>query len=114
LRGQHCVEVCTALAEPVGHAVERGVAMGPGVMTLTRTPRGVSSAARVRPRQLFLRTFDDYCAGLIEAVRRALDGPGASAYERLRAHVPAVTNVGTGPDRKSLARTGRPRASIRR
>src|ERR1700736_2271380 len=32
--------------------------------------------------QLFLRTFDDHCAGLIEAVRRALDGPDARAYER--------------------------------
>ena len=40
--------------------------------------------------QLFLRTFDDHCAGLIEAVRRALDGPDARAYERLRAHVLAV------------------------
>jgi AcrR family transcriptional regulator len=27
--------------------------------------------------QLFLRTFHDRCAGLIEAVRRALDGPDA-------------------------------------
>ena len=43
--------------------------------------------------QLFLRTFDDYCAGLIEAVRRALDGPDAGAYERLRAHVLAVANA---------------------
>ena len=43
--------------------------------------------------QLFLRTFDDYCAGLIEAVRRALDGPDAGAYERLRAHVLAVADA---------------------
>jgi hypothetical protein len=27
-----------------------GVAMGPGVITLTRTPRGANSAAHVRPR----------------------------------------------------------------
>jgi TetR/AcrR family transcriptional regulator, transcriptional repressor for nem operon len=43
--------------------------------------------------QLFLRTFDDHCAGLAEAVRRALDGPDAGAYERLRAHVLAVANA---------------------
>src|SRR3981189_3015645 len=43
--------------------------------------------------QLFLRTFDDHCAELIEAVRRALDGPDARAYERLRAHVLAVANA---------------------
>jgi AcrR family transcriptional regulator len=43
--------------------------------------------------QLFLRTFDDHCAGLIEAVRRALDGPDAGACERLRAHVLAVANA---------------------
>jgi AcrR family transcriptional regulator len=43
--------------------------------------------------QLFLRTFDDHCAGLIEAVRRALDGPDAGAYERLRAHVRAVADA---------------------
>jgi TetR/AcrR family transcriptional repressor of nem operon len=43
--------------------------------------------------QLFLRTFDDHCAGLVEAVRRALDGPDASACERLRAHVLKVAEA---------------------
>jgi AcrR family transcriptional regulator len=43
--------------------------------------------------QLFLRTFDDHCAELIGAVRRALDGPDDRAYERLRAHVLAVANA---------------------
>jgi AcrR family transcriptional regulator len=43
--------------------------------------------------QLFLRTFDDHCAELIEAVRRALDGPDDRACERLRAHVLAVANA---------------------
>ena len=43
--------------------------------------------------QLFLRTFDDHCTGLVEAVRRALEGPDAGAYERLRAHVLAVANA---------------------
>ncbi|WP_459182326.1 TetR/AcrR family transcriptional regulator [Streptomyces sp.] len=43
--------------------------------------------------QLFLRTFDDHCGGLVEAVRRALDGPDAGAYERLRAHVLKVAEA---------------------
>ncbi|HET6186587.1 MAG TPA: TetR family transcriptional regulator C-terminal domain-containing protein [Trebonia sp.] len=43
--------------------------------------------------QLFLRTFDDHSTALVEAVRRALDGPDAVAYERLRAHVLAVANA---------------------
>ncbi|WP_019062947.1 TetR/AcrR family transcriptional regulator [Streptomyces prunicolor] len=44
-------------------------------------------------RQLFLRTFDDHCAELVDAVRRALDGPEAGALERLRAHVLAVADA---------------------
>jgi AcrR family transcriptional regulator len=43
--------------------------------------------------QLFLRVFDDYCAAVIEAVRQALDGPDAGAYERLRVHVLAVADA---------------------
>jgi len=43
--------------------------------------------------QLFLRTFEDHCAGLVEAVRRALDGPDAGAYDRLRAHVLKVAEA---------------------
>jgi TetR/AcrR family transcriptional repressor of nem operon len=43
--------------------------------------------------QLFLRTFDNHCAGLTEAVRRALDGPDAGACERLRTHVLTVANA---------------------
>ena len=43
--------------------------------------------------QLFLRTFDDHCAGLIEAVRRSLEGPDDRAYDRLCAHVLAVANA---------------------
>jgi AcrR family transcriptional regulator len=42
---------------------------------------------------LFLRTFEDHCAGLIEAVRRGLDGPDDRACERLRAHVLTVANA---------------------
>jgi AcrR family transcriptional regulator len=43
--------------------------------------------------KLFLRTFDDHCAGLVEAVRRSLDGPDDGAFERLRAQVLAVANA---------------------
>jgi TetR/AcrR family transcriptional repressor of nem operon len=43
--------------------------------------------------RLFLRVFDGYCAGATEAVRRALDGPDAGAYGRLRAHVLAVADA---------------------
>ncbi|NEA32146.1 TetR/AcrR family transcriptional regulator [Streptomyces sp. SID13031] len=43
--------------------------------------------------QLFLRTFDDHCAELVAAVRRALDGPDAVAYERLSAHVLKVAEA---------------------
>ncbi|WP_405996178.1 TetR/AcrR family transcriptional regulator [Streptomyces sp. NBC_00986] len=43
--------------------------------------------------QLFLRTYADHCAGLVEAVRRALDGPDADAYERLSAHVMKVAEA---------------------
>jgi AcrR family transcriptional regulator len=43
--------------------------------------------------QLFLRTFEDHCTGLVEAVRRALEGPDDRAYERLCAHVVAVANA---------------------
>ncbi|MFJ5264922.1 TetR/AcrR family transcriptional regulator [Streptomyces sp. NPDC088387] len=42
--------------------------------------------------QLFLRTFDDYCAGLVVAVRDQLEGPDDTALERLRAHVLTVAD----------------------
>src|SRR6202035_2535030 len=48
-------------------------------------------------QQLFLLTFDDRSTVLVEAVRRALDGAQADAYDRLRAHVLAVANS-TAPD----------------
>ena len=40
--------------------------------------------------RLFLRVFDDYCAGVVDTVRDSLEGPDSGAYERLRAHVRAV------------------------
>jgi AcrR family transcriptional regulator len=46
---------------------------------------------------LFLRVFDDYCIAAVTAVRSALEGPDAGAYDRLRAHVLAVARA-TGND----------------
>jgi AcrR family transcriptional regulator len=42
---------------------------------------------------LFRRVFDDYCAGLIEAVRGGLTGPDEGAMERLRGQVSAVAST---------------------
>ena len=42
---------------------------------------------------LFLRIFDDYCTGVIEAVRHQLAGPDDGAYERLHAHVRKVAEA---------------------
>jgi TetR/AcrR family transcriptional repressor of nem operon len=63
------------------------------IATATGLGKGSLYGAFGDKHQLFLRTFDDYCAGLIEAVRRALDGPDAGAFERLRGHVRAVANA---------------------
>src|ERR1700682_3455009 len=43
--------------------------------------------------QLFLRVFDDYCAGVVDAERESLEGTDSGAYERLRSHVLAVANA---------------------
>ena len=40
--------------------------------------------------QLFLRVFDGYCAAIVNAVGRDLDGPDGQAFDRLCAHVRAV------------------------
>ena len=63
------------------------------IATATGLGKGSLYGAFGDKHQLFLRTFDDHCAGLVEAVRRSLDGPDAGAYERLRAHVAAVANA---------------------
>lgn len=57
------------------------------IATATGLGKGSLYGAFGDKHQLFLRVFNDYCAGLIEAVRRALEGTDAGAYERLRAHV---------------------------
>jgi TetR/AcrR family transcriptional repressor of nem operon len=40
--------------------------------------------------QLFLRVFDGYCATIVDAVGRRLDGPDDQAFERLCAHIRSV------------------------
>jgi AcrR family transcriptional regulator len=67
------------------------------IATATGLGKGSLYGAFGDKHQLFLRTFDDHCAGLVEAVRRALDGPDDRAYDRLRAHVLKVANA-TGAD----------------
>jgi AcrR family transcriptional regulator len=61
--------------------------------TATGLGKGSLYGAFGDKHQLFLRVFDDYCAGVTEAVRRALAGPNDEAYERLRAHVLAVADA---------------------
>jgi TetR/AcrR family transcriptional regulator, transcriptional repressor for nem operon len=63
------------------------------ILSATGLGKGSLYGAFGDKRRLFLRVFDDYCAGVTEAVRRALDGPDAGAYERLRAHVLAVADA---------------------
>ncbi|WP_405922666.1 TetR/AcrR family transcriptional regulator [Streptomyces sp. NBC_00035] len=63
------------------------------IATATGLGKGSLYGAFGDKHQLFVRTFDDYCAGLIVAVGRALDGPDDGAYERLRAHVLHVANA---------------------
>ncbi|WP_327233017.1 TetR/AcrR family transcriptional regulator [Streptomyces sp. NBC_01317] len=63
------------------------------IATATGLGKGSLYGAFGDKHQLFLRVFDDYCAGLIEAVRRALEGTDAGAYERLRAHVVIAADV---------------------
>jgi TetR/AcrR family transcriptional repressor of nem operon len=41
-------------------------------------------------RSLYLRVFDGYCADAVDGTRRALSGPDAGAYERLRGYVLAI------------------------
>jgi len=63
------------------------------IATATGLGKGSLYGAFGDKHQLFLRTFDEHCAVLVEGVRRQLDGPDAGAYERLRAHVAAVADA---------------------
>jgi TetR/AcrR family transcriptional repressor of nem operon len=60
------------------------------VLAATGLGKGSLYGAFGDKHQLFLRVFDDYCAGLVDAVRRSLQGPDAGAYERVRSHVRAT------------------------
>jgi AcrR family transcriptional regulator len=63
------------------------------ILTATGLGKGSLYGAFGDKHRLFLRVFDDYCAAVTEAARRALDGPDAGAYGRLRAHVLAVAEA---------------------
>jgi AcrR family transcriptional regulator len=63
------------------------------VLAATGLGKGSLYGAFGDKHQLFLRVFDDYCAGVVDAVRRSLEGPDSGAYERLRSHVRAVANA---------------------
>jgi AcrR family transcriptional regulator len=67
------------------------------VLAATGLGKGSLYGAFGDKHQLFLRVFDDYCAGVVDAVRRSLEGPDSGAYERLRSHAQAVANA-TGDD----------------
>jgi TetR/AcrR family transcriptional repressor of nem operon len=60
------------------------------VLAATGLGKGSLYGAFGDKHQLFLRVFDDYCAGVVDAVRGSLEGPDSGAYERLRSHVLAV------------------------
>jgi AcrR family transcriptional regulator len=60
------------------------------ILTATGLGKGSLYGAFGDKHRLFLRVFDDYCAAATEAVRRALHGPDAGAFGRLRAHVLAA------------------------
>jgi AcrR family transcriptional regulator len=63
------------------------------VLAATGLGKGSLYGAFGDKHQLFLRVFDDHCAGLVDAVRVSLEGPDSGAYERLCSHVRAVANA---------------------
>jgi TetR/AcrR family transcriptional regulator, transcriptional repressor for nem operon len=63
------------------------------ILAATRLGKGSLYGAFGDKHRLFLRVFDDYCTAVTEATRRALDGPDAGAYRRLRSHVLAVADA---------------------
>jgi TetR/AcrR family transcriptional repressor of nem operon len=63
------------------------------VVVATGLGKGSLYGAFGDKHQLFLRVFDDYCVGVLDAVRRSLQGPDSGAYERLRSHVLAVATA---------------------
>jgi TetR/AcrR family transcriptional repressor of nem operon len=63
------------------------------ILSATGLGKGSFYGAFGNKHKLFLRVFDDYCAGLVDAVRSRLDGPDDGAFERLRAQVLAVADA---------------------
>jgi TetR/AcrR family transcriptional repressor of nem operon len=63
------------------------------VLASTGLGKGSLYGAFGDKRQLFLRVFDDYCAGVVDAVRKSLEGSDSGAYGRLRSHVRAVADA---------------------
>jgi len=63
------------------------------ILAATGLGKGSIYGAFGDKHRLFLRVFDDYCAAVTGAVRRALEGPDEGAYERLRAHVLGVADA---------------------
>jgi TetR/AcrR family transcriptional repressor of nem operon len=63
------------------------------VLAATGLGKGSLYGAFGDKHQLFLRVFDDYCVGVVDSVRRSLEGPDSGAYDRLCSHVRAVANA---------------------
>ncbi|MFC7387748.1 TetR/AcrR family transcriptional regulator [Sphaerisporangium rhizosphaerae] len=62
------------------------------ILTATGLGKGSFYGAFGDKRKLFQRVFDDYCTGLIEVLRRELDGPDEGAFARLRAQIMAIAD----------------------
>jgi TetR/AcrR family transcriptional repressor of nem operon len=63
------------------------------ILVATGLGKGSLYGAFGDKHRLFLRVFDDYCTAVTEKTRRALDGPDAGAYRRLRSHMLAVADA---------------------
>ncbi|TWP48008.1 TetR/AcrR family transcriptional regulator [Lentzea tibetensis] len=60
------------------------------VLAATGLGKGSLYGAFGDKHQLFVRVFDGYCTEVVDQVRKSLEGPDSTAFERLRAHVVAV------------------------
>jgi AcrR family transcriptional regulator len=63
------------------------------ILVATGLGKGSLYGAFGDKHRLFLRVFDDYCTAVTEKTCRALDGPDAGAYRRLRSHMLAVADA---------------------
>jgi AcrR family transcriptional regulator len=57
-------------------------------------------------RALYMRIFDEYCAGAIRAVQQALAGPDEGAFERIREHLLANARASAGDRQGCLLARG--------